>query len=55
MSNDLAEQRFKDRVRSFIFDVIKNPEDVIVSDHHIPRSLTHLFIVARGTIATYAV
>ena len=36
MSNDLAEQRFKDRVKSFIFDVIKNPEDVIVSDHRTP-------------------
>ena len=29
-ANDMAEQRLKDRVRSFITDGLKNPEDVVV-------------------------
>lgn len=29
-ANDMAEQRLKDRVRSFIMDGLKNPEDVVV-------------------------
>ncbi len=31
-SNEFAEQRLRERLKLFITDVLKSPEDVIVSD-----------------------
>ena len=45
-ANDLAEARLRERVKSFISDVIKGPEEIIVRSNDLP------IIVLRGIIAT---
>ena len=54
-ANDMAEQRLKDRVRSFITDGLKNPEDVVVRVCIMTKVVVAVLIVTGGAILSLEV